>query len=225
MEEVNFDPRLRMPFSCLVAGPSGSGKTYFIYQILRNIEHTLSKVPSKIIFSYSSYQKNYDTIKKDLAARHIDIKFIEGLPDSFTDEGLFPPNQHNLLVVDDSMLMGSNSEELAKTFIEYRHHRNLSVFFLVQNLFHQGKFSRVISLNSNYMILFKNPRDRLQIKFMANQMYPTNKLFFLQSYEDATRNPHGYLLVDLTANCPDAFRLRSGLMPDEWPVIYLPRKK
>lgn len=34
---------------------------------------------------------------------------------------------------------------------------------LTQNLFQQGKYSNTIRLNINYMILFKNPRDKLQM--------------------------------------------------------------
>ena len=44
--------------------------------------------------------------------------------------------------------------------------------------FCQGKFSRTISLNTNYLILFKNPRDNNQISVLARQMYPGNTKFF-----------------------------------------------
>jgi hypothetical protein len=39
------------------------------------------------------------------------------------------------------------------------HHRNISVMYIVQNLFHRGKHHRTIGLNAHYMVVFKNPRD------------------------------------------------------------------
>src|SRR5258706_1291764 len=50
------------------------------------------------------------------------------------------------------------------------HHRNVSVLYLTQNLFFKSKHSRTMSLNSHYIIVFKNPRDVTQIKTLAAQM-------------------------------------------------------
>ena len=219
MEEVYFDPRLKLPFTALLVGSSGSGKSFFVKLLLQNIEHTLSRAPDRIIWCYSSYQPMYDEL-----ARNVQIKFIEGLPDSLTDENIFPSNQHNLLVVDDCMDIGSNHDELMKAFTMYRHHRRLSVIFLVQNLFHHGKHSRTISLNTNYIILFKSPRDKMQIRILAQQMFPGKREYFLQSFNDATKEPYSYLIVDLRPECAEHLRLRSGILPHEWPVVYQYKK-
>ena len=65
-------------------------------------------------------------------------------------------------------------------FTKGSHHRNLSVIYIVQNLFHQGKGNRSISLNSHYLVLFKNPRDKLQILTLAKQMYPSETAWFIK---------------------------------------------
>ena len=49
------------------------------------------------------------------------------------------------------------------------HHRNLSVIYTVQNLFHQGKGNRSKSLNSHYLVLYKNPRDKLATDFAPSK--------------------------------------------------------
>ena len=95
------------------------------------------------------------------------------------------------------------------------HHRNLSVVYIVQNLFHQGKGNRSISLNSHYLVLFKNPRDKLQIFTLAKQMYPSETAWFIKEYEEAVRRPHGYLFVDLRATTPERCRLRTNFLPGE----------
>lgn len=48
-------------------------------------------------------------------------------------------------------------------FTKDSHHRNISVIFVTQNIFSQEKNCRTISLNSQYIILTNNPRDRLQL--------------------------------------------------------------
>ena len=59
------------------------------------------------------------------------------------------------------------------------------MIYTMQNLFHQEKGSRSINLTSHYLVLFKNPRDKLQILTLAKQMYPGQTDFFLNQYEEA----------------------------------------
>ena len=40
------------------------------------------------------------------------------------------------------------------------------------NLYYQGKESRTMSLNSQYLVLFNSPRDQQQVMVLARQMYP-----------------------------------------------------
>ena len=85
----------------------------------------------------------------------------------------------------------------------------------MQNLFHQGKGNRSISLNSHYLVLFKNPRDKLQILTLAKQMYPSETAWFIKEYEEAMRRPYGYLFVDLRPTTPERCRLRTNVLPGE----------
>ena len=60
--------------------------------------------------------------------------------------------------------------------------------------------------NGHYLLLFMNPRDKLQNLTLAKQMYPRQTYFFLNQYEEAVKRPFGYLLIDLKTttqdNCP-----------------------
>lgn len=218
--ELNFDPRFQLPFTALLVGTSGSGKSFFVKRLLENMKHTFSRCPDQIIWCYSSFQPMYDEL-----AKTVKVKFFEGLPESLTEESIFPSNQHTLLVIDDCMDSGSNHDEIMKAFTMYRHHRKLSVMFLLQNLFHQGKHSRTISLNSNYFVLFKSPRDKMQIRILSQQMFPGQREYFLQSFNDATKDPYSYLIVDMRPECPEHLRLRTGLLPNQWPAVYLYKKR
>ena len=119
----------------------------------------------------------------------------------------------------------SGNKDVCNLFTKTSHHRNLSVIFITQNLFYQGKESRTISLNAHYITLFKNVRDRAQIIHLAKQMYPGNVSFMREAYEDSTKKAYGYLLIDLKPATPDELRLRSNIFPEEYPTtVYVPKK-
>ena len=63
----------------------------------------------------------------------------------------FDVNKPNLIVFDDQMIDVSKDKRIVNPFTRCSHHRNVSVIYIVQNLFHQGKGSRSINLNSHYL--------------------------------------------------------------------------
>ena len=98
------------------------------------------------------------------------------------------------------------------------------MLYLVQNLFPKNKESRTISLNTHYMVVFKNPRDATQMSNLTRQMYPGRTKFALDAFKDATAVPHGYLLVDLKQDTPEDMRLRTCIFPDDdVQYVYLPK--
>ena len=116
-----------------------------------------------------------------------------------------------------------SDQRLTRLFTVGSHHRNLSVIFIVQNLFHQGKEMRNLSLNSHYIILFKNPRDRFQVSVLARQMYPGKAKFLEEAYNDATKGHYGYLILDLKPDTDEDFRVRTGILPGDVPLVYMPK--
>ncbi|KAK4885922.1 hypothetical protein RN001_002193 [Aquatica leii] len=200
------------PFSAIVAGPSGCGKSYFIVNFIKNMNDVCDTKFENVIWFYDEWQPLY----KDLP----NIKFQEGLPSMDSFDGREP----NLIIIDD--LMREANSAVVDIFTKGCHHRNLSVFFLTQNVFHQGKGQRDISLNAHYIVLFKNPRDKAQIKHLTRQVYPENPKFLEEAYNDATSNPHGYLLFDLKQGTPDIVRFRTSIFNEDGACyIYIPKKR
>ena len=78
------------------------------------------------------------------------------------------------------------------------HQKNISVYFLTQNLFPKEKNARTISLNCNYIITTCNPRDRAQLFHLARQMYPDKMQYLLECFKDSMGKPYGYTVLDLT---------------------------
>ena len=130
------------------------------------------------------------------------------------------PSFINLIIFDDLMVECVKNEDIMNLFTVGSHHKNTSVFFITQNLFSKGKYAREISLNSNYLVMFKNPRDKLQLSILANQMYPNNKNFILESFADATFLPYGYLFFDLKQDTEERNRIQTGILPFQKRLFY-----
>ena len=128
------------PFTSVISGPTGSGKSVFIRRFVHNIKHMTPK-PDHILWCYGEYQTLYGTVDG--------VDFQQGLPDL---DNLDSREKH-LIILDD--LMDETDQRVASLFTKKSHHRNISVMYIVQNLFHRGKHHRIISLNAHYMIVFK----------------------------------------------------------------------
>jgi hypothetical protein len=87
--------------------------------------------------------------------------------------------------------------DVCDLFTKGSHHRNISVILITQNLFHQGRFCREISLNAKYIVVLKNIRDREQFSHLAQQVLPHDSKGLSDAYLSATEEPHGYLVLDL----------------------------
>lgn len=78
-----------------------------------------------------------------------------------------------------------------------------------------------MSLNAHYLVIFKNPRDLCQLATLARQMYPGQARFLVDAFEDATRLPYGYLLIDLKPDTEDKIRIRTQIFSDETQIVYV----
>ena len=199
------------PFTCMVAGMTGSGKTVWVQSLLQQAQTVIDQRPERIIWCYSQWQNAYTQLLMMIPT----IEFVKGIPESLENDTYLDVNMRNLIVIDDQMIEAGKDNRIVNLFTKGSHHRNLSVIYIVQNLFHQGKGNRSISLNSHYLVLFKNPRDKLQILTLAKQMYPSETASFIKEYEEAVRRPYGYLFVDLRPTTPDRCRLRTNVLPGE----------
>lgn len=198
------------PFTAIVAGPSSCGKSHFVTSFLNNVSAICNQSFQKIVWCYDEMQPLYNLKNVD---------YNQGIPDL----SMFNGKQPQLLIIDD--LMRESDGRIVDIFTKGSHHRNLSVFYITQNLFHQGKGQRDISLNANYIIYFKNPRDKTQIRYLARQVYPENSLFVEEAYKDATKNPHGYLMIDLKQTTDDKHRFKTNILPlTSYCAVYVPKR-
>lgn len=202
---MNEDYKIISPATVVLSGTTSSGKSTWIEKFLR--EQMFDKQPDKIFYCYGVYQKQFE--------RMSDIQFVHGLPDSFNQ---FHGPNHNLVIIDDLQDEVSASKAVERLFTRDSHHKNLSVVYINQNLFYQGKHSRTIALNTHYTVLFRNPRANSQIRILRSQTGLKN---LEEAYNDVMKNSRfGYLLIDLSPFSKTDYKLRTNIFPNEDLIVY-----
>ena len=198
---VEFDTAYKHPFSMVVSGTSGTGKTWFTMKVLQN-----ATKPSidKVYWFYGEWQDAYVNAPSNFT-------FVPGLPkklDDYLDE---TSTGNKAVVFDDLMNQAAGSLMVGETFTQKRHHYNLSVVFITQNTYVQGKQMRKIHMNTMYNVFFSNPRDTQQFARIVSQVeYRSGHCKELvKAYREATSEPHGHLLIDFHPDTPEILRYRS----------------
>jgi len=205
------------PFSMIVAGPTMCGKSHFIINLL-NSSKLIKPKPSQVFWHYGI--ENREQFNEIQTASLYPVTFIKGLP--IIEE--LQENKNSIIILDDLMQDSGKSKGIADLFTKGVHHCNISVILLMQNIFHQGKHMRDISLNTSYFVLFKNPRDSRQILTLSSQIFGKNSNYLIDAYQQATKRPHGYLIINLTQHVPDNQRLYTNIFPLEFYYLFVPKK-
>lgn len=195
---------LNHPSTCLVVGATQVGKSFLVRKMIR--ENVYGSKIKRVRWCYLYPPK--------WMHEEPDIEFIRGLPSTFETD--------DLIILDDHM--HRLNEKVAEIFTVVSHQCGISVILLLQNLFPRNPVMRDISLNSHYIILFKNSRDKAQFRYFGRQVYPENTKYFLDAYIKATKKQFSYLVVDLHPQTEEEYRLRESLFPTPpglyW--LYLP---
>jgi hypothetical protein len=202
MHRISVDVNFQSPCGICVSGPTMSGKSTFTFRLIQSASSLFTPPPERIVYAYGVWQEEF----ANSLPKHVEL--INGLSEIFDDENYFDPSVNNLLIIDDLMQEVSTDSKASALFTKGIPHKNVSVLFLVQNLFKQGKSMRDIALNCQYLIIFKNKRDALQVKYLAKQL---DIKHFEKAYNKATKETFGYLLVDLHPKSSDLLRMQSHI--------------
>jgi len=130
--------KFKHSFTCIISGPSGSGKSSFCMRFLQNLDTlcTERNFDGDVIWCYSE-----KTAVPSTTVLPKNFRFNEGVPADF-ENGRGRP----CLVILDHLLKDVYSKQVCDLFTKGSQHRNNSVILITQNLLHQSRFCREISL-------------------------------------------------------------------------------
>ena len=141
--------------------------------------------------------------------RGVNFEFIDLLKNNSTKY---------LLIFDDSCEDIFNSKAFVDIATAGRH-RGLSTIYIKHNLYHQSKLGRDVELQNTHIVLFKSPRDVMQVTTLSTQVGLGSEI--VDWYRDATSVPFGHLLIDLSPRSDDQLRYgtNTGSIPSKF---YIP---
>ena len=142
------------------------------------------------------------------------LEFVEGVNFEFIDS-LKNNGTKYLLPFDHSCEEICNSKAFFDIATAGRH-RGLSTIYTKHNLFHQSKLGRDVQLQNTHTVIFKSPRDVMQVTTLSTQLRLGSEI--VHWYRDATSVPFGHLLIDLSPRTDDRLRYctNSGSVPSKF---------
>ena len=147
--------------------------------------------PENIYYMYKIRQPFMDQINN--------INFIEGLDFNAID----------------------TNKPVAEMFILGSHHRQISIFFLTQNLFPNCNLFRLMSTNTHYFVIFQNQRNFRQVMTLARQIFVGRDIKRItEAYKRASNTLRGFIVLSFSQLLPNELTV----VTDWWeqcPSVYL----
>lgn len=200
----------KCPSNILLLGSTYSGKSSFIVDLIVNAKHYFNEKFSKIVYCYDIYQPLFEDIK------HL-TQFHHGIYKEFDSH-----DGHMLLIIDD-LYPPSSQDDLKlfeSLFTKISHHHKITILLVAHNIF--LKPIRTLSLNSHYLVIFRQIRDKTQISHLATQICPRKRNFFIDAYANATAAPFSHFIISLRQETPELLRYYSDIF-SEFPEFHIPK--
>ncbi len=209
-----LDLRLKSGSSMQIVGPSQSGKTFLALQIAQQRNLVYDTPHTSVVFVYNNYQEAFESVKN----KESNIIFTSDFDEL---ENQLSKNKYTLVIIDDFLLslQSDLNQYITDFFIRRTHHEKLSLIVLQQTLYFRN--SRIMSLNTHYLVLFKLTRDSRQVKYLGGQIDPDNPKFIYDCYKLAISKPRGTLLIDLFPTTPDYAKCRSSVFISDKLRVYI----
>lgn len=200
--------------SVIICGASASGKTTFMVECIKNKSKLFKDVvPAQIYYFYGVHQPLYDRLEKDF-----NVVCHQGAPSQSDVDRITANGKSNMIILDDLMDDVASQPTLSRLFTQGCHHRQVSVFFLTQNLYFGGKHQTTICRNAHYYVFTRSPANTKAVSILAAQLFPGQTRAVMSAYKDIMSTPYAIMLLDSHPNTPEDMRIRTEIFGDT--VIY-----
>src|SRR5712672_3634301 len=110
-------------------------------------------------------------------------------------------------------MLSASEKYLSDLYTKKNHHDEIFSIFVAQDAF--DKNLAVARTNSQYILITRAPNAISKIRTLGYQLFPGQLKDFMQVYNEVTREPYGYLLIDMHAATNPSLMLKSKIFPDE----------
>jgi hypothetical protein len=193
----------------IIFGQTGAGKTHFILNVIK--QKLVHPFPEIVYYMYNVEQ---DFMKSWNETNTTPIIFIKGLDFESMDT-----SKPSMLVIDDLIL--STNKDVAELFILGSHHKQISLFFLTQNLFPNCPIFRTMSANAHYYVIFHCQRHFRQVHTLFRQIFGGKDLKrTTNAYIRAGDKPRGFIVLSFSPLLPKQLTVVTDWW-EVWPSLYL----
>ena len=208
------------PSRIIVAGPSGSGKSTWVRDLILHRDKCFSTPPREILWFY----------KVESAVKHLvgqlpeSVQYFQGLPEREAIQEM-DSEIPRLIVIDDQEDGVNSSNTIVKDlFTVFSHHLNISVVFVVQNIYLKARLMKSITDQGQYLIHTKAAKGSQQIRTLGGQIFGKNGSRFVNwamNHAFENDSPFAYLLFDMHNLSKNWQRLRSSVFPGECNLFFI----
>ncbi len=131
-------------------------------KILRSANQMFTEKVDHILYCFGQMQPKLEQLERQIPG----LILHQGLPSESTLDEL-ETTKHNIICLDNVAQEAVGSKSICKLVTMGCHHHKFSLIFLTHNAFERAAISRMLNLNVNYIILFKNVRDEKQVRIPA----------------------------------------------------------
>ena len=219
LEGQSYNACFQHPFTMCVTGPSGSGKSTFVSQLLTHKDSHISGKKFSYVYFVIGTAAKQNTLFLELASylkkngiREVQIwelnqmysddkdrkrhfpTFLDATIKRHSDQG-----EAGCLILDDLMKEMADMDLLTHAFTRMSTHQSVSVIFITQNLFYQGKAASVattIYRNTKHMVLFVSRVDKSIIRYIVQRMGSGKNNQKLRNMIEKVLEEHRYLVIN-----------------------------
>ena len=177
--------------------PTFSGQSCWMNRLLIPAKTMINPAPERIIWCYRRLQPLFSEVQSTIKNR----LFLQGSSENLNDDSFIDTRYPSVIVIDDLMRDATNSKDVCELFVDGSNHRNISVTCILHNGFSKGKENRTMSINTQYIVLFKNPRDQTDQPYLPGRCIPViqrssclitrrpQKTLWISVYRPKTKHP------------------------------------
>ena len=189
--------------------------------LLKEVHRTVDREVDSVLLCYKCHQKVYSDLKKSMP----NLILFEGVPNEDQLNQWMNAYDCKIMIFDDQ-LGTIEKREYREYYTDlvrvYAHHKNLSVWFLVQNLYTAKTDTlRVITNQTFYTFLFTMPRGMTSLAILGKQILRGGNETFFKIYQKVSREPYSPLIVNThPAVANKGLLLSSGFLKNQQYTVY-----
>jgi hypothetical protein len=208
------------PSQIMVAGATKSGKTTLVTQIIRHRKQMFDTEPEEVFWFYAM-PSSVEHVPRELP----EVKLRNGAPTEDMVAGIIKDGRPKVMIMDDMQQMIDNKNQaqiISDIFTKLSHHGNLSIIFIVQNLYLKNLI-RIREQCGEIVIMGNGASAAANCMKLGRDLYMSRFLVDCMDKARARNASHPYVLVSTDANA-QPFNVRYGITPGHPNQLFFLRK-